>query len=85
MGYSVIRKPQARAPASYRDPARKELVYLWVSALGIVGGLLLLIDAQALGTELSISYLVNNLGRSEKACSTPAAVLTRLCSCLGSC
>ena len=60
-GYLVARVPRAPVRESKATLSRDLTVALWVGALGAVGCVLLLIDARNAGTELSLSFLTNNL------------------------
>jgi hypothetical protein len=61
VAYLRARRPGRTPPARYWNRQRETAVAQWLGVIGIVGCLLLLADTQAKGTELSISYLLQNL------------------------
>lgn len=66
-GYLTVRTKATPAPSTYRYIHKEILVAKLLAMLGISGCVLLLIDAQSRGLELSVAYLLENLSSSRAA------------------
>jgi hypothetical protein len=60
-GYLIVRGKPGSAPTAYPERNRDILLSKLLGVFGIVGCLLLLLDAQSRGTVLSVAYLLDNL------------------------
>ena len=61
LGYHAVRHAPRPEPTLYEDRAKEIMIARVLSVLGIIGCLLQLGGAAATGTQLSISYLLENL------------------------
>lgn len=61
VGYFAIRRQPSAAPTTYRDGPREIRLSKLFAVLGIIGCLLLFIDAQASGAQISFSSFLDNL------------------------
>ncbi len=66
-GYLIVRAKPAPAPSTYRDRHREILLSKLLAVLGVAGCVLLLVDAQTRGMQLSVAYLLENLGPNRAA------------------
>jgi len=84
VGYFVIRHEPIESPASSSNIRGEAIVANWLALLGIIGSLLLLADARSRGTQVSLSYLLNNLSTIRAAVFDNLAQTTSHTAVVGS-
>lgn len=91
-GYFVVRTTPRAPPTTYGEKSREIRLSKLLAVFGIVGCLLLFIDAQAGGAQLSLSYFLENLNATRAAgfedlersqAGTPMAVVGGLLASCG--